>query len=98
MPYAIMLWDGPDGAALRQEHLAAHLAHVEANLPRYLVAGPFRSGDAFTGSLLVLDAATEADARALLEADPYWTAGVWAEVRVEPFRPAAGSWVGGRTW
>ena len=99
MAVAVILWDGPDAPRLRQERLAAHLAYVETVADRLLVGGPFKRADgAFAGSLLVMDVGTEAEARAILEADPYFQAGVWADVRIEPFRPVIGTWIGGKVW
>jgi uncharacterized protein len=64
-----------------------------------LVAGPLRTADGPTiGSLLVYKAASEAQARALLEADPYFRADIWASVEIQPFWAVAGDWVGGKTW
>jgi uncharacterized protein YciI len=96
--FAILAWDAPDAPRLRQEHLAAHLAYAEAQGHRIAVGGPLRDGDAFTGSLLIVEAADRAEAQALLDGDPYYRAGVWARVEVQPFRAVIGTWIGGRTW
>jgi hypothetical protein len=40
----------------------------------------------FTGSLIVAEFPSLEDARAWADADPYVTAGVYAEVQVKPFR------------
>ena len=100
MPYAIVLRDAPGSAAPRREHLQRHLEFVERVIDRILVAGPLGdpASGAQTGSLYVLDVADPAAARALLEQDPYYVAGVWAEVTIEPFAAAAGAWVGGLAW
>lgn len=92
--FAVRCTDGPGAGPLRQQHLAAHLAHVEANMARYRIAGPL----AGTGSLLIVEAEDAAAARAFAMADPYGQAGVWAEVIVEDFIAAAGTWVGGAAW
>ena len=55
--FAVRCIDADDAAPLRQQHLAAHLAHVEANMARYRIAGPLTP----TGSLLVMEAADERD-------------------------------------
>jgi uncharacterized protein YciI len=97
--FAVHALDGPGAAEKRSIHIAAHLAHVEANIARYAVAGPLRDGEGeVTGSLLVIDADDLADARAFLGEDPYAQAELWAEVRVHAFSAAAGDWVGGVTW
>mgnify|MGYP002781264126 CR=1 FL=1 len=64
----------------------------------YAVAGPLKRGEATTGSLLVIKAADEAEARAKFEADPYFTAGVWQAISVAELRAVAGEWVGGVAW
>lgn len=100
MAVAAWLRDGPDGARLRGEHLAAHLDFVERHVDTLLVAGPLLDTEsgAMTGSLYVLDVADADAALAFLERDPYWQAGLWAEVDLRPFRGVAGRWVGGRNW
>lgn len=97
--YAIHALDGPAGAAKRSAHLAAHLAHVEARIDRYFVAGPLRDAAGVTiGSLLVVEASDEADARAFLAEDPYAAADLWDSVHVSAFAAVAGSSVGGVAW
>jgi uncharacterized protein YciI len=97
--HAIIAHDAPGAPALRQQHLAAHLAHVEAHLGSFLVAGPLHDATGrVCGSLLVVKAATEAEARAFLASDPYFVAGVWARFEVCAFSAVAGDWVGGRNW
>lgn len=34
----------------------------------------------------------------LLEDDPYYRAGIYGRVRLAPFVPAAGQWIGGTIW
>ena len=64
-----------------------------------LLAGPFPAIESenpgpagFTGSMIVAEFASQADAQAWADADPYVAAGVYARVSVKPFRktlPAA---------
>lgn len=96
--YAVYSRDAADAARLRTEHLEAHLAYAETILDRIAVGGPLREGDTFFGSLIVLRVDSEAEARAILEADPYFKAGVWGEIEIRPFRAVIGDWVGGKTW
>lgn len=97
--FAIIAHDAPDAPALRLQHLAAHLAHVEAHLGDFLVAGPLRNAAGeICGSLLVVKADSAADARRFLESDPYFAAGIWADIEVKAFSAVAGDWVGGRNW
>ena len=95
MFYAIV---GQDTADSLERRLAARPAHVERlhalqQAGRLLLAGPFPAIDSndpgaagFTGSLIVAEFDTLADAQAWAEADPYVTAGVYAGVSVKPFR------------
>lgn len=89
-----------DTGALRAAHRDAHFAYVESILDRVLAAGPLAEpGSAgFRASLFVYDVATEAEARALLLADPYHAAGIYGRVEFHPWWPAAGRWVGGTLW
>ena len=92
--------DRPGTAHLRLDHLEGHLTHVERYWKRYVVAGPVRAapGADITGSVLLVIAEDEAAARALCEADPYFTCGLFEEVSVRLFTPAVGRFVGGVTW
>ena len=96
--FAFYCRDGANGASLRERLLADHLAHIEANIDDYAVAGPLKDGDRTIGSLVVLKAENEAEARAKFEADPYFAAGVWESVTHSHFLGVAGDWVGGVAW
>jgi uncharacterized protein YciI len=99
MPYVIVGRDAPGSEVPRREHLQRHLEFVERVVDRILVAGPLLDASGRQcGSLYVLDVPDEPAARALLESDPYYAAGVWSDCSVESFRGAAGRWVGGLTW
>ncbi|MDR6672704.1 YciI family protein [Xanthomonas sp. 1678] len=95
MWYVIEGYDGADAlprrAAARPPHLARLVALQEAG--RLLLAGPCPAIDAedpgpagFSGSLVVAEFDSLAQARAWAEADPYVAAGVYAGVEVRPFR------------
>ncbi|MFK7828513.1 MAG: YciI family protein [Congregibacter sp.] len=98
--YMAFCEDGPNGSALREEHMAAHLSHVETVLDQIQVAGPMREDDGamVSSSCFIFKADTLADAQALLAADPYHVAGIYRSVRWFDFVPAAGVWVGGKSW
>lgn len=95
MYYVINGTDVENSAAARANARPAHLARLETlkNEGRLLLAGPYPRIDStdpgpagFTGSLIVAEFDTLADAQAWAEADPYVTAGVYAQVSVKPFR------------
>lgn len=97
--YCIHAIDGPEGAEIRLGLIGAHLAHVEANIDRYFVAGPLKNAEGQTiGSMLVVEAADDADARAFLDQDPYAGAGLWSQIHVAAFAAVAGTSVGGAAW
>ena len=96
--YAFHCLDTDGSEEIRTRLLAEHLAHVEAHIDRYAVAGPLKQGEATVGSLLVIKGESEAEAREVFEADPYFVAGVWRSVDANEFRGVAGDWVGGAAW
>jgi uncharacterized protein len=93
--------DYEDGRAIRNrvEALSAHLAYIESILHHIAVAGPIRGDDGIImGSILIYKTSNEAEARAWLEADPYFSADIWRQTSISPFHAVAGEWVGGKTW
>ncbi len=95
MLYAIIGQDIPDSLAKRMATRPAHVARLQAlqEEGRLILAGPFPSVDAndpaaagFSGSLIVAEFASLPDAETWAQADPYVTAGVYAQVAVKPFR------------
>jgi uncharacterized protein YciI len=96
--FAFYCRDGADGPRLREQFLHDHLAHVEAHIADYAIAGPLKDGEETIGSLLVIKAGDAAEARAKFEADPYFAAGIWQSVQTGAFMGVAGDWVGGAAW
>lgn len=95
MFYAIISEDIKDSLERRKAARPAHLARLETlqSEGRLLIAGPHPAidnddpGDAgFTGSLVVAEFPSLAEARAWADADPYVAAGVYERVTVKPFR------------
>ena len=95
MLYAITGQDVPDSLDKRLAARPAHLARLQAlqNEGRLILAGPFPAVDAvdpgpagFSGSLIVAEFASLAQATSWADADPYVAAGVYAQVSVKPFR------------
>lgn len=84
MKFVILGFDGPDGEAKRKIHRPAHLANLEplVRQGRVVLAGPFTDK---TGSLIVIEADSLAEAQALADTDPYTVHGVFARVEVHPF-------------
>ncbi|MFZ5654115.1 MAG: YciI family protein [Pseudomonadota bacterium] len=95
MWYLILAEDRPASLAARLRARPAHLARLEAlrDAGRLLVAGPTPAIDSehpeaagFTGSLVIAEFPSLADARAWADADPYVAAEVYASVNVKPFK------------
>jgi len=93
--YAIIGRDVENSLERRRSVRPEHLRRIEElrDQGRLVLAGPFPAidsddpGDAgFSGSLIVAEFATLAEARAWAEADPYVSAGVFAELTVKPFK------------
>jgi hypothetical protein len=84
--------DGEQGAMFR-EHLDAKLhAHFAEHGHHFAVAGPLYKDDRIVGSLLVIKADSEAEARAHLEAVPFYEMGVWQSIRGDRYTPLFGDW------
>ena len=87
--YAIICTDKDEVLEVRKANREAHLAYA-AETP-VVLAGPFLNEDgAMTGSLLVVDVATRADAEAWAANDPYAKAGLFQKVRIERFKKVIG--------
>ncbi len=94
MLYAIVAEDVPHSGEKRKAARPAHLKRIEHLVAdgRVIVAGPFPAIDSpepgpsgVTGSLIVAEFDSLEDACAWINADPYVTEGVFANVSVKPF-------------
>lgn len=95
MIFVVFCQDVPGGTEKRAALGKAHMAHIKATRPHYLAAGPCPANAARSeqASLLLVEAADEAAARALIEQDPFFIGGVWKDVVIRPFRPVVGRWL-----
>jgi len=86
--YAIICFDRPDSAALRDAHRAAHQKFLDENSKKILYGGPLKSTPEgpSTGALLMVDCATRDEAQALIAADPFYRGGVYESVAVRAFK------------
>lgn len=95
MLYAIIAQDYPDSLDKRLANRPAHLERLQVlqNEGRLLLAGPFPAIDSidpgpagYSGSLIVAEFTSLAEAQSWANADPFVNAGVYADVLVKPFR------------
>ncbi len=89
MRVALICTDKPDHLQVRLDNRAAHLAHIEAS-GVVEMAGPFLNGGAMTGSLVVLNVETLAEAQAWAAADPYAVAGLFSSVMISEWKKVIG--------
>ena len=97
MWFAIIGTDVADSLERRKGVRPAHIARLQALLDegRLFVAGAFPAIESedpgpagFSGSLILAEFPSLADARAWADADPYVAAGVYTDVQIKPFRKA----------
>jgi uncharacterized protein YciI len=95
MFYMIYSEDVTDSLAKRLATRPGHLARLEQlkDQGRLLLAGPLPAIDSndpgtagFSGSLVVAEFSSLAEAQAWADADPYLAAGVYARSTVKPFK------------
>lgn len=95
MWYLIYSEDVPNSLPLRKQVRSAHLARLQAlqDEGRLLTAGPNPTIDAddpadagFSGSTVIAEFASQADAKAWADDDPYVAAGVYAKVTIKPYK------------
>jgi uncharacterized protein len=95
MLYVIYALDAPDTLAQRLQTRPEHLARLQQlrDQGRLVLAGPMPAIDSpdpgpagFVGSVIVAEFASLIDAQAFADSDPYVAAGVYQDVRVQPFK------------
>ncbi|MBK8973057.1 MAG: YciI family protein [Hahellaceae bacterium] len=95
MYYLIIAEDNPGSLSLRLKTRPAHLERLTAlkDQGRLFVAGPLPAVDSenpgeagFTGSAIIAEFSSLADAQTWADQDPYLSAGVYRSVIVRPFK------------
>lgn len=90
MRFALICTDKADHLEMRKANRDAHLAHI-ANSGVVEMAGPFLNDKGeMSGSLVILEVASRAEAEAWAAADPYAKAGLFAKVRIEEWKKVIG--------
>lgn len=91
--YLIVCRDAAGAVEKRTQLLDQHLLYVAGIESRYRLAGVILAEDqkSVVGSAAVVQAQNPCDARRLITDDPYYPAGVWAEIEVLPYLVAFGN-------
>jgi uncharacterized protein YciI len=87
MLFALICTDKPNGLAIRKANRPDHLAYLESLGDTLVFAGPFteEDGQTMNGSLVVIEANSLRDARAIADGDPFAKAGLFASVEIRPW-------------
>jgi len=87
MLFALICTDKLNGLAIRKANRPDHLAYLESLGDTLVFAGPFteEDGQTMNGSLVVIEANSLRDARAIADGDPFAKAGLFASVEIRPW-------------
>ena len=90
MPYFIETFDDPEQAHIRQEVYQEHLDYLDAIAPKLLACGAKLDdeGAKASGGVYLVDVDTQAAAQKLIEADPFYSHGLFANVEITRWRKA----------
>lgn len=90
MPFLIETFDKPDLQALRLEVRQAHLKYLDANAKILLACGAKLSddGEAASGGIYLVDLDNREEAERFINADPFYQAELFAEVKIMRWRQA----------
>ncbi len=92
--FALYCLDKENAADLRKMTRPAHLAYLEESDVTLHLGGPLLDeNDAPIGSLLIIEAANDAEAQAFADNDPYAKAGLFQSVEIKRFMFVAGELV-----
>lgn len=90
MRVALICIDKPDALQTRLDNRAAHLAHIAAT-GVVEMAGPFLNAEGqMTGSLIILNVDSLADAQNWAVLDPYSVAGLFQSVTITEWKKVVG--------
>ena len=98
--YIVIRYDAPNGGERRKDSMQAHMDWSRENVGRFKVGGAIRpdADSPAVGSVAIVKATSVADARALMEADPFDKVGVYKSTEVLHYRAGMGDWLGGVKW
>ncbi len=87
MLFALICTDKPNSIDLRMQIRPAHLSFLDKLGSNLKAAGPFVDDDGKpTGSLVIINAETSNEAKAIAAQDPYSIAGLFASVDIKPWK------------
>jgi len=86
--YAIVCYDRPDSASLRDKHRAAHVEFLGKHSHSIVFGGPLKNtaDGPSTGAIIVVNCATREEAEAFIKGDPFQRNGVYESVAVRAFK------------
>jgi len=92
MLWAITRVAGPDFAARREKGLQAHLDYLRSQKGVLVVSGATLTDDGkeVTGSLLIVNVGSRAEAQAFVDGDPFQKSGLFTSVTITRMRK--GQW------
>jgi uncharacterized protein YciI len=92
MLWAISCVDKPNTAAIREKHLQAHRAHLQASKGILVLAGATQNdeGTAAIGSLFIVNVGSRAEAKKFSDGDAFTQNGVFASITITRMRK--GQW------
>jgi uncharacterized protein len=93
MLYIIYQEDRPDGAEIRAAAREAHFAYLDKHEDILVLGGALLAGDsdnARTGSVLIINVPSRAEAEAFSENEPFRKAGLFSSVKISRMR--RGQW------
>ena len=100
MLFVIQAIDKTPGSEARTNTRPAHLQYLADAGDRIKLAGPMLAGEGAgddqgvpIGSLIIIDAASEAAVKLFADNDPYTSAGVFKEVTIRPFKGVTGAYL-----
>lgn len=90
MPFFIETYDNPEHAHIRQDVYQEHLDYLEAIAPKLLACGAKLNddGDKASGGVYLVDVETHVAAQQLIETDPFYRNGLFADVKISRWRKA----------
>ncbi|WP_420348924.1 YciI family protein [Pelagibius sp.] len=88
MLFAVLFEDDPrEAAALRAQHLPAHLRFLERHRERVVAAGPLLSaGGEAEGGLWLVEADDRDTVDRMVREDPFWPTGLRKSVRIATWK------------